>query len=41
MGKGDIKTRRGKIWNKSYGNSRRPKTNNPLPAPKIQKQETA
>lgn len=32
MGKGDKKTRRGKIWRKSYGNSRRPNTNNPLPA---------
>lgn len=29
MGKGDKKTRRGKIFAKAYGNSRRPETNKP------------
>ncbi len=29
MGKGDKKTRRGKIFAASYGNSRRPATNKP------------
>lgn len=38
MGKGDRKTRRGKIWRKTYGNTRRPGTNKPLPAPGAKKQ---
>ena len=31
MGKGDKKTRRGKIWNNSYGKTRSKKNNKPLP----------
>jgi len=29
MGKGDVKTRKGKIWRGSFGNTRRRKPNKP------------
>ncbi|GIX31345.1 MAG: hypothetical protein KatS3mg124_1817 [Porticoccaceae bacterium] len=32
MGKGDIRTRRGKLFRGSYGNTRRKDTNKPKPA---------
>lgn len=33
MGKGDIRTRRGKLYRGTYGNSRRRDTNKPAAAP--------
>jgi ribosomal small subunit protein bTHX len=33
MGSGDIRTRRGKIWAGSYGNSRPHKKKKPVPKP--------
>lgn len=33
MGKGDIRTRRGKLYRGTYGNSRCRDTNNPKPQP--------
>lgn len=35
MGKGDIRTRRGKLYRGTYGNSRRRDTNKPKPAPQV------
>ncbi len=40
MGKGDRRTRRGKIWRGSYGKTRNKKTNKPHPPVKEDKKNS-